>query len=127
VAIPLGTERVKMKAATPLSRATILRELRKHGDVLKKYSVKRIGLFSSYIFGKPHKLSDIDFLVEFEEPTFDNYMSLIDYLEESFRRKVEILTPQGVDSIRVRRVADDILKSVSMSRHSAAPWLRRSN
>lgn len=101
-----------MKAALPLSRAVILRELQKHGEILKKYTVKRMGLFGSYAFDKPNKRSDIDFLVEFEEPTFDNYMGLIDYLEELFRRKVEILTPQGVDSIRVKEVADSIRKNV---------------
>lgn len=56
--------------------------------------------------------SDIDFLVEFEEPTFDNFMNLIDSLEALFRRKVEILTPEGVNSIRVKEMADSIRKSV---------------
>lgn len=101
-----------MKATKPLTRTAILRELQKHNDVLRKYSVKKIGLFGSYAFGRPHKNSDIDFLVEFEEPNFDNFMNLIEYLEELFRRKVEILTPQGVDSIRIKEVAETIRKSV---------------
>ncbi|MCI0562323.1 MAG: nucleotidyltransferase domain-containing protein [Nitrososphaera sp.] len=101
-----------MKATKPLTRAAILRELQDHNDVLKKYSVKRIGLFGSYAFGTPRKDSDLDLIVEFEQPTLDNFMSLLDYLEKLFHRKVEILTPPGVDSIRVKEVAENIRKSV---------------
>jgi len=35
-------------------------------------------------------------------------MGLADYLEGLFKRKVDILTPLGVESIRVKRVADEI-------------------
>lgn len=101
-----------MKNNKTLTRAAILRELRDHNDVLKKYSVRRIGLFGSYAFGTPHKGSDLDLLVEFEQPTFDNFKSLLDYLEKLFHRKVEILTPAGVDSIRVKEVAENIRNSV---------------
>ena len=102
-----------MKKKTPsLTRARILKMLREHGDVLEKYSVKRIGLFGSYARGKQTRGSDIDFLVEFEKPTYDNFYALIVYLEKLFGRKVEVLTPDGVDSIRVPEVAQSIRDSV---------------
>ena len=102
-----------MKKKTPsLTRARILKMLREHGDVLEKYSVKRIGLFGSYARGKQKRGSDIDFLVEFEKPTYDNFYDLIVYLEKLFGRKVEVLTPDGVDSIRVPEVAQSIRDSV---------------
>lgn len=101
-----------MKAPKPLTRATVLNELQKHHDLLKKYTVKRIGLFGSYARGKPQKTSDLDFVVEFQEPTFDNFISLLDFLEGLFRRKVDLLTPAGVDSIRVKDVAEHIRKSI---------------
>ena len=101
-----------METKKPLTRREILALLRKHQDVLKKYKVKRIGLFGSYAIGKQHKRSDIDFLVEFEEPTFDNFMDICFYLEKLFRRKVDVLTPDAVDSIRVKSVAESIKRGV---------------
>lgn len=80
--------------------------------MLSKYKVKRIGLFGSYVAGKQGKGSDLDFLVEFKEPTFDNFMNLANYLEKLFGKKIDILTPKGVEGIRVKEVAEDIKKSV---------------
>ena len=41
-----------------------------------RFSVKRIGLFGSYARGEQKASSDIDVLVEFEKPTFRNFMDL---------------------------------------------------
>ena len=98
--------------AKRLTRKEILSVLRKHEDALRQYSVKRIGLFGSYASGKQRRGSDIDFLVEFEQPTYDNFVGLIGHLEKTFRRKVEILTPDAVESIRVQEVAQSIRDSV---------------
>ena len=77
-----------------------------------KYKVKRIGLFGSFAAGKQRKRSDIDFVVEFAEPTFDNFMALHDYLAKLFRRKIDLLTPAGVESIRIKSVAESIKKNI---------------
>lgn len=95
-----------------LTRRQILTLLQKNKDSLRQYSVKRIGLFGSYAKGEHNRSSDIDLLVEFRRPTLDNFMGLIDYLEKLFGRKVDVLTPGGVDSIRVKGVAENIKKSV---------------
>ena len=101
-----------MKPKKTITQREIIALLQKHQDILKKYKVKRIGLFGSYATGKYTKRSDIDFLVEFEHPTFENFMSLINYLEKLYGRKVDILTPDGVESIRVKEIADNIKRSV---------------
>jgi uncharacterized protein len=82
----------KIKTRKELTDKEILSLLKKHKDLLKKYKVKRIGLFGSYVRGQQRKHSDIDFLVEFIEPTFDNFMDLVFDLEGLFSRKVEIIT-----------------------------------
>src|SRR5436190_24359782 len=101
-----------MKKKPSLTRARILKTVREQEEVLEKYSVKRIGLFGWCVRGKQKRGSDIDFLVEFEKPTYDNFFNLIVYLEKLFGRKVEVLTPDGVDSIRVPEVAQSIRDSV---------------
>jgi predicted nucleotidyltransferase len=82
----------RIKNKKELTDKKIMSLLKKHGDVLKKYKVKRIGLFGSYVRGEQKRHSDIDFLVEFEEASFDNFMELAFSLEDMFRKKVELIT-----------------------------------
>jgi predicted nucleotidyltransferase len=70
--------------------------LREHADVLKKLSVKKIGLFGSYVRGEQRRRSDIDFLVELEKPTFDNFMELVFSLEKYLGRKVDLITQGNI-------------------------------
>ncbi len=79
--------------------------LREQEHTLKRYHVKRIGLFGSYAHGTPTPKSDIDLLVEFERPSFDDFMDLAASLEKLFGKKVDLLTPIGLKSIRVKGVA----------------------
>ena len=80
--------------------------------MLRRYSVRRIGLFGSYAKGHQRAASDIDLLVEFDKPSFDNFMNLAEHLEKLLGRKVDVLTPQGVKGIRVKEVADSIKRSI---------------
>lgn len=75
-----------------LSDKEIMKAVREHSDILGKYKVKKIGLFGSHVRGEQKEDSDIDFLVEFEKPDFDNFMDLAFYLEELFGKKVELIT-----------------------------------
>jgi len=91
-----------------LTKEKIIRILNEHKNELKRYTANKVGIFGSYAQDKQQGKSDIDFVVEFGNPSLDNYMGLADYLEGLFKRKVDILTPLGVESIRVKRVADEI-------------------
>ncbi len=75
-----------------LTDKEITKALREHNDILEKYQVKRIGLFGSYVRGEQKEDSDIDFLVEFEKPDFDNFMDLAFYLEDLLGKRVELIT-----------------------------------
>ena len=95
-----------------LTQREILGLLQKKQDTLKKYRVNNIRLFGSYAKGRQRLSSDIDFIVEFAEPSFDNFMNLVSYLEKLFGRKIDILTPKGVEGIRIKSVAKDIKRDV---------------
>ena len=101
-----------MKSKKKLTREQIVNRLHQNEDVLRKHRVKRIGLFGSYAKGRPNANSDIDFIVEFDQSSFDNYMNLTDFLEKLFDRKVDILTPAGIRSIRIKKIAQSIRQSV---------------
>ena len=76
----------------------ILRLIQQNRERIKRYGVKRIGLFGSYLRGEQKEGSDIDILVEFEKgkKTFDNYMELKFFLEELFKRKVDLVIAESV-------------------------------
>ena len=65
-------------------------------EIKAKYDVKRIGIFGSYAKGLQNEESDIDVLVEFENPTFDNFMELSFFLEDLFGKSVDLLTPKSL-------------------------------
>ncbi len=96
----------------PLTRQAILRALKAQHATLGRYHVKRIGLFGSHMRGAPKPTSDIDLLVEFERPSFDDFLQLTAHLERLFGRKVDILTTEGLRSIRIKAVERAIRRSV---------------
>jgi hypothetical protein len=65
-------------------------------EIEKRFGVKRIGLFGSFARGEEKDSSDVDIMFEFDQPTFDNFMKLVFYLEELFHRKVELVTPDSL-------------------------------
>lgn len=65
-------------------------------DIKSSFAVKRIGIFGSFSRGEQKEFSDIDILVEFEKPTFRNFMNLSFYLEDLFGRKVDLVTVKGL-------------------------------
>jgi len=73
-----------------------------------------MGIFGSAVRGEMTDRSDIDFVVEFErgKATFKNVCGLIDFLEELFGRKVDILTLDGIDSIRIKHVREEIKREI---------------
>ena len=95
-----------------LTQEKVIRELNEHREVLNKYTVKKIGLFGSFVRNRQKSGSDIDFVVEFKKPSFDNLSGLINYLEKLFGRKVDVLTSEGVKNIRVKKVAEDIKRNL---------------
>ncbi len=92
-----------------------------HKKELKdRYSVKRIGIFGSCITGKIKKNSDIDLVIEFDPDAFgkdfkglfDVFIKLSFYLEKLLGRKVDILTPISIETIRIKEVAEEIKKNI---------------
>ena len=84
----------------------------KYPYLAAEFGVSKIGLFGSYLKGQPDETSDIDIVVEFERPVGFRFFELVDYLEELLGRRVDILTPAGIQNIRIKRVAKNITESV---------------
>jgi predicted nucleotidyltransferase len=91
-----------------LNSTDIFDILKANGDILKKFRVRRIGLFGSLSQNKATEESDIDLIVDFEEKSFDNFMDLSFALEAIFNRKVDLLTDKAISPYILAHIKDEI-------------------
>jgi len=83
--------------AIQLTRKAIMTFLEKNRDELhRRFSVRRIGLFGSFGRDGADSRSDVDLLVELDEPTFDHYMELKFFLEERLNCSVDLVLSDTV-------------------------------
>ena len=95
-----------------LTRTEITRTLRENYPYLaSEYGVKRIGLFGSYAKDMPTEASDIDIVVEFGRPIGFRFVEFVEHLESLLGKPVDVLTPAGIQGIRIDRIAKDIQES----------------
>lgn len=95
-----------------MSKQDIFKKILKNKRMVKKFGVKKIGLFGSYLRGDFNKKSDLDLLVEFRKKTFDNYMGLKFFLEDAFDLKVDLVTKESLKP----RLKPLILKEVEYAK-----------
>ena|SRR3989304_695329 len=75
----------------------VKKTLQSHKEELKKkYGVRKIGIFGSYVRGEAKKGSDIDILVDFEKPIGLQFVELADELERLLDIKVELITKDAL-------------------------------
>lgn len=80
-----------------LKRQDIMDFLSRHKQELsERFSVRRIGLFGSCLRNVADEQSDIDILVELDQPSFDHYMDLKFYLEDNFNCPVDLVLADSV-------------------------------
>lgn len=66
-------------------------------ELKKKYKLKEIAIFGSYIRGEQKINSDIDILVEFEDvPDLLKFIELEQYLETLFNIKVDLVRKAAI-------------------------------
>lgn len=79
--------------------AEVLAELARNRARLQSLGVRSLGLFGSYRRGTPRSDSDMDFLIDLESPSFDGYMNLKFWLEDTFGLPVDLVL---VDTLKPR-------------------------
>jgi len=97
-----------------LSLEEIVKKIEENREEIKRFGVKKIGIFGSYVKGEQREDSDVDMVVEFEEgeATLENFLSLAEHLEKLFGKKVDLITKEGVRSIRIHNIRKEIEESV---------------
>ena len=96
-----------------LTREHVMELLRtESGHLAKEFGVRKIGLFGSFARDAAGEESDVDLVVEFDRPIGFRFMELADHLERLLGRRVDLLTPEGVRSIRNPRIAREIASNL---------------
>jgi len=78
-------------------------------ELRRKYKVKEIGVFGSFVKGEQRKKSDVDILVEFEEQiSLFRFLDLEGYLSKLIGVKVDLVSKGALKP----RIGEYILKEV---------------
>lgn len=90
-----------------LTQEEIIEKIEENGEKIKSFGVKRLALFGSYAAGEATEESDLDFLVEFEEERglFDDYIGVLHFLEDLFRKNVDLGEPE----LLRKEIREDVL------------------
>jgi predicted nucleotidyltransferase len=91
--------------------------LRDHQLDLRRFGVRRYGLFGSFIRNTANDQSDVDMLVEFApgQKTFDHFMQLAFFLEDILGRNVDLITTESLSPY----IGPHILREVEYAAVSA--------
>ena len=80
--------------------------------VLKKYHVKKAGIFGSYARGEQKKNSDIDIIIEPPKKMGIEFVTLNYDLEDSLKKKVDLITYNGINSRIKKYILDDEVRVI---------------
>ena len=96
-----------------MDKDEVIRLIKEHSHVLlTEYGISKIGFFGSVVKGTLTEDSDLDIVVEFNKPIGFKFNRLVEYLENLFGRKVDVLTKDGIKNIRVKEVARNIERNL---------------
>lgn len=96
-----------------LRKNDVINILKKEQPYLKEnYDIKKIAIFGSFAKGTETEKSDIDIFIEFNKPLGLRFVQLAEYLEAKLGKETDILTPGGIQGIRIKRIAQDIKRSL---------------
>jgi uncharacterized protein len=74
------------------NRETVIQELRRiKPDLEKQYGVTKIGIFGSFARNEIHEDSDVDVVVEMNEPDLFYMVHIKEVLEEKFKIPVDVI------------------------------------
>ncbi len=80
-------------------------------SILKeRFKVKNIGVFGSYVKGEQKRKSDLDVLVEFEEPiSLFEFMDLEEYLMKILDVKVDLVSKKALKPRIGKRILEEVI------------------
>jgi uncharacterized protein len=77
--------------------------------LIKRFSVSSIGLFGSYARNEQNEDSEIDILVDFNKPVGIEFVDLAEFLEESLKAKVDLVSLNGIKPKYLSAIKSEIV------------------
>lgn len=95
-------------AVTPVrDLGEIAARIRAHGDEFRdRFHIQRIGVFGSFVYGEQTAESDVDLLVETDDPGGFRFIAAADFAEEVLGRDVDFVRPH----LLRERLAERVMK-----------------
>ncbi len=79
-------------------------------EITKKFGVKKIGLFGSYIRGDASENSDIDIAVEMEDQNlFRNFFELEQYLRTNLKKNIDLGIESTIKPAVKKRILEEMI------------------
>jgi uncharacterized protein len=79
-------------------------------ELKRKFKVKTIGVFGSYVRGEQKRKSDVDVLVEFEEPIgLFEFVDLENYLSDLLGVKVDLVSKKALKPHIGERILEEVV------------------
>ena len=94
-----------------MSRDEILHAIGANRARLSALGVVELALFGSHARGDAGPQSDVDFLVELSEKSFDRYMDLKDFLQELLGRKVDLVLKSAIKTRLRERILSEAVRA----------------
>lgn len=98
-------------SATPANDlAEVVSRIRAHGGELQsRFTMRRLGVYGSFVCGEQRAQSDIDLLAELDVIGFDNEFGAAVYLQDLLGRRVDFALPSELRPELRERVLDEVL------------------
>ncbi|HES58369.1 MAG TPA: nucleotidyltransferase [Firmicutes bacterium] len=87
----------------------VLAQLEAHAAELRAFGVRRIGVFGSVARGEATDSSDLDLLVDLKRHTFDDYFGALNFLEDLFGCKVDLVQVEALKDRARPTVLQDLI------------------
>jgi len=78
-------------------------------ELMKKYHVKRLGVFGSYARGDEMAFSDLDIIVDFEKPIGLDFVTLADELESMLGVKVDLVSANAIKPRMLESIKEELV------------------
>lgn len=78
-------------------------------ELAQKFHVQTIGLFGSVVRDDFSPSSDIDIIVDFDQPIGIEFIDLADYMEQRLQKKVDLVSRNGVKDKYFKTIEREIV------------------
>jgi predicted nucleotidyltransferase len=78
-------------------------------ELQKKFHVKSIGIFGSAVRSDFRPESDVDLIVDFNQPIGISFIDLAYFLEQKINSKVDLVSKNGIKPQYLKAIEEDIV------------------